>query len=392
VAVTCNGNNDGTITVNVNGGITPYQYSIDGGVTWQATNVFTKGAGNYTIIIRDLNLCTLNQNVTITQPAVLTASSVNTDATCDGGSDGTIKITAAGGNLLYVYSIDGVNFQPSNVFNVGPGSYTVTVKDILGCTMNFPAVVNLANNLTMTPQADVTICESLSAQLQLNSNATQYAWTPSTGLSSTTIPNPVANPTTTTQYIVTATLSRCSANDTIIVFVNKAPIPNAGIDAFICYGQTYQLQGTGGVQYSWTPSTYLNNASISNPVSSPAKTITYTLQQVIDANGCKSLTTDDITIDVTPPIKVTTQPFDTVVYAGDQIQLAASSFANNYVWTPTTGLNNPNIPNPIATIGAIGNDMLYQVTASTAAGCKGEGFVKIRRSMYQKHLHRMVTA
>ncbi len=378
VPATCNGRNDGTITINANGGVAPFSYSIDGGANWQASNIFTKSAGIYTVIIRDANGCTRNQSATITEPALLTASSITSNATCDGGNDGTITITANGGNLLYTYSIDGVNFQPSNVFNVGPGSYTVYVTDNLGCSVNFPATVNLTNNLTLTPQSDVTICESNSTQLQLNSNATQYVWTPATGLSSTTIPNPVASPTTTTQYIVTATLSRCNANDTVIVFVDPAPIPNAGPDAFICYGQTYQLQGSGGVQYTWSPSTYLSSTTISNPVSTPAKTITYTLQQVVDANGCKSLITDDITIDVTPPIKVSVSPYDTVVYAGDQVQLFSNSIATNYVWSPATGLNNPNIQNPIATIGPVGNDILYQVTASTAAGCKGEGYVKIK--------------
>jgi gliding motility-associated-like protein len=214
-------------------------------------------------------------------------------------------------------------------------------------------------------------------------NATQFSWTPAIKLSGTNNANPMASPTATTLYIVTATLGRCSVNDSILVAVMAAPIPDAGPAPpdGICYGKTYQLQGSGGVSYSWTPSAYLSSTTIYNPIVTPDKSTTYTLS-VIDANGCPSLITDQVTVQVIPPIKVTTYPFDTVVYAGAQIPLLATSVGTDYIWTSgsgTTGLDNPNIPNPIATAPLIdGSLVIYQVTATTAAGCKGDGFVKIQ--------------
>jgi|CXWL01.1.fsa_nt_gi gliding motility-associated-like protein len=381
VPVVCNGQADGIITITSGGGILPHEYSVDGGTTWQSNNVFNVAAGNYTIITRDANNCTSMQIINVTEPAALTASSVNGPASCDGGNDGVITITANGGNTGYQYSIDGTTFQPSNIFNVAPGSYTVTVKDNLGCFTTFNTTVLLGSNFTLTPQADPTICEGTSTPLVLTSNATQYAWTPSTGLSSTTISNPVANPTVTTQYIVTATLGRCSGYDTVIVNVNAAPIPNAGPDGFICYGQTYPLQGSGGTLYSWSPNTYLDNPSISNPTSAAAKDITYTMSILSDINGCASLTTDQVRIDVTPPIKVKTFPYDTIGYTNDQFQLLAvpsDSDVINYSWSPGTGLSDPAIANPIVTVGAIGDVVQYQVITSTIAGCRGEGYVTVR--------------
>ncbi len=381
IPVVCNGQNNGIITITSGGGISPYEYSIDGGTTWQSSNVFNVTAGNYTVTIRDVNNCTTTQTINVTEPASLTAFSANSAASCDGGNDGVITVTANGGNSGYQYSLDGITFQSSNVFNVAPGNYTVTVKDNLGCTITFNTVVVLGSNFTLTPQTDPTICEGTSTQLQLVSNATQYVWTPSTGLSSTTIANPVANPTVTTTYYATATLGRCSGVDTVIVNVNAAPIPNAGPDGFICYGQTYQLNASGGTQYSWSPNTYLNNPSVANPVSTPAKDIVYTLSILSDINGCASLTTDQMRIDVTPPIKVKTFPYDTVGYNGDQFQLLAvpsDSDVINYSWSPATGLSNPNIANPIVTAGAIGDVVQYRVITSTIAGCKGEGYVTVR--------------
>ncbi|MBK6384693.1 MAG: gliding motility-associated C-terminal domain-containing protein [Chitinophagaceae bacterium] len=381
IPVVCNGQNNGIITITSGGGISPYEYSIDGGTTWQSSNVFNVTAGNYTVTIRDVNNCITTQTINVTEPASLTAFSANSAASCDGGNDGVITVTANGGNSGYQYSLDGITFQSSNVFNVAPGNYTVTVKDNLGCTITFNTVVVLGSNFTLTPQTDPTICEGTSTQLQLVSNATQYVWTPSTGLSSTTIANPVANPTVTTTYYVTATLGRCSGVDTVIVNVNAAPIPNAGPDGFICYGQTYQLNASGGTQYSWSPNTYLNNPSVANPVSTPAKDIVYTLSILSDINGCASLTTDQMRIDVTPPIKVKTFPYDTVGYNGDQFQLLAvpsDSDVINYSWSPATGLSNPNIANPVVTAGAIGDVVQYRVITSTIAGCKGEGYVTVR--------------
>lgn len=388
--VVCNGQSNGIITASVTGGATPYGYSIDGGTNWQTSNVFNVPAGLYTVTIRDGNGCTTTQIINVTEPPVLSAVSTNTNASCDGGNDGVISVSATGGNTSYEYSIDGgTNWQSNNVFNVAPGNYTVTVRDNLGCTTSFPTTVGLTNDLTFTQQTDPVICESRSTQLNLVSNATQYVWTPSTGLSSTTINNPVASPVVTTQYIVTATLGRCSAADTVVVNVNPAPIPNAGPDGFICYGQDYQLNATGGVQYKWTPSTYLDNPDISSPLSTPTKDITYTVTILADANGCASLITDQMTIDVTPPIKIKTYPFDTVVYEMDQFQmLAVSSDPDviNFNWTPSTGLDNPAIANPIVTAGSLSgyvtgttsNEILYQVIGSTVAGCIGEGYVKVR--------------
>ncbi|MBL7723055.1 MAG: hypothetical protein JNK27_02855, partial [Chitinophagaceae bacterium] len=132
VAVVCNGQSNGIITVATSGGVAPYEYSIDGGSTWQPSNIFNVAAGTYTITIRDVNSCVTTQTLTVTEPPVLSAAPVNTNASCDGGNDGTITVNATGGNGSYQYSIDnGATWQSGNVFNVAPGNYTVSVRDNL---------------------------------------------------------------------------------------------------------------------------------------------------------------------------------------------------------------------------------------------------------------------
>lgn len=376
--VVCNGESNGIISISTNGGVPPYQYSINNGGSWQNSNLFNVPAGNYTVSIRDANNCIITRPVIVTEPALLTALASNSNATCDGGNNGTITITASGGNNGYQYAINGSAFQVSNMFNVGQGNYTVTVKDMLGCVTGFTTTVGLTFNLFLNPMADPSICEGTSTQLQPVSNATIYSWTPATGLSNPNISNPIAAPTDSTRYYLTAVLGRCTLWDTIRVNVNKAPIPEAGPDGNICYGKSFVLQGSGGSQYAWTPAIYLNTTSGPNPVSTPTLNTTYTLS-VIDALGCHSLITDSMKLVVKRVMAVQTFPFDTVAAPGDQIQLLATSHGITYSWSPATGLSNTNIPNPVVTTSTtIGDEITYQVAAVNSEGCKGEGYVHIK--------------
>jgi gliding motility-associated-like protein len=371
----CNGYNDGTITVTVTGGTPTYQYSLDN-VSWQSGNTFNAmSAGSYTVYCKDIGGCVVSRSITINEPAAITGSVVVADASCNGGADGQITVSASGGTAPLNYALGGPPLQTSNIFKVTPGTYDIMIIDANACVFTIPAVVvGLTNNLSITVSADITICEGKSTQLSVASNATQFSWTQASSLNNATIQNPMASPTVTTQYIVTATFGQCNGKDTVLVTVDPAPVPDAGPDVEICYGQDYELHGSGGVQYIWTPPSTLSNGALPNPVSVPTETITYSLN-VIDAKGCSSLAPDQVVVTVTPPIIVRTSPKDTVVFAGDQFQLLASSAATNYSWSPGTGLNNPFIPNPIITVSS---DMTFTVTASTPAGCEGEATVNIK--------------
>ena len=381
VPVICNGQSNGTLTVAANGGTAPYQFSVNG-TTWQSANAFNLSAGAYNLQIKDANNCVVTAPITITEPSALTATVNTTNASCNGGNDGGLSITANGGNGSFSFSIDGgVNWQNSGTYNVAPGTYTIKVKDALNCTFTANTVVGLTNDLSFTPQTDAVICESRSTQLNAVSNGLQYDWIPATGLSAVNIFNPIASPVTTTQYIVTITLGRCVKRDTVMVRVNAAPIPDAGPDQIICYGQSTRLQGTGGTVYQWNPATYLNNPSLPNAISTPDKDIFYVFSVLSDANGCAALTTDTVRIHVTPPIQVLTFPADTIGYPGDQFPLLAvpnDPDVTFYTWTPSVGLSNALVPNPTVTIGAIGSDVRYKVVASTIAGCKGQAYVNVR--------------
>ncbi len=180
--VTCNGANDGIITItSPTGGYGTYEYTVDGGTTWQTGGSFTALApGFYNVRIRDAAhtscVVTMNGSLRITEPPVLTANVTSTNVTCNGAGNGTITISSpAGGYGTYEYSINGgTAWQGSGSYiNLTPGTYVVMISDAAhtGCTITLnpalvitqPAVLNAAvtsSNVTCFGANDGTISVS----------------------------------------------------------------------------------------------------------------------------------------------------------------------------------------------------------------------------------------
>lgn len=125
---------DGTVTLTAQGGDGgPYQYSIDGGVTFQASPNFTNVCpGTIDAVVQDGAGCTEPTTTTVIEiagPSIVGAPVLN--ATCNGTCDGRIDILSM---TATQYSIDGVSFQASPTFNgLCAGSYTAIAEDANGC-------------------------------------------------------------------------------------------------------------------------------------------------------------------------------------------------------------------------------------------------------------------
>ncbi len=136
-----------TLTVTATGGITPYQYSLNGGV-FQADNTFTVTAGLQTVTIIGANLCTTTTSITVTQPIAITAVASAGPIACNGGTT-TLIVTAAGGTAPLQYSLNSGAYQTANTFIVGAGIQTVLVRDANLCN-------NTATTVTVTQPAVLT--------------------------------------------------------------------------------------------------------------------------------------------------------------------------------------------------------------------------------------------
>lgn len=141
--ITCNGLTDGSITVSHTGGYPGFAFSVDGGTTWQKSNVFNGlPTGSYTVMVKDTLNCPASyasNPVVITEPVAITISSaVPTIVSSCQLADGTITVTAAGGTGTLQYSADGTNWFASNVLsNLAAGNYNVQVKDANNCTVSY---------------------------------------------------------------------------------------------------------------------------------------------------------------------------------------------------------------------------------------------------------------
>ncbi len=218
----CNGSNDGSIDITASGGVGTLQYSIDNGTTFQAGNVFTGlSPGTYNIVVEDANGCQTSTQVTITDPAALSVTETITDENC-GQSDGAISLTASGGTGSYTYLWSPGGETTSSITGVTGGSYSVTVTDGNGCTFNGNYTVNTVGSLPVSATPSVTTINA-GETVQLNATgATTYTWSPSTGLSCTSCPDPIASPTETTTYVVVGTdPSGCTGSDSVLIIVDE---------------------------------------------------------------------------------------------------------------------------------------------------------------------------
>jgi gliding motility-associated-like protein len=167
-------------------------------------------------------------------------------------------------------------------------SYFLTVTNTsTGCVNKDTVQITMLPALFADAGSDAAICKNDMAQIGTGSMLGQtYSWSPSTGLTDSTLSNPFAGPTSTTTYTLTVTGNGCTpATDEVTIIVHPAPTVSAGMDDTTTVGSPVQLNASGGILYSWSPAAGLDNPGIYNPMACPETTTTYTVT-VTDPYGC----------------------------------------------------------------------------------------------------------
>lgn len=169
--VTCGGDADGAIILIAGGGTAAYTYSWS---TASTTSTITNlSAGSYTFTVTDANGCDTINTITITEPPVLSASSISTDVNCKSDCDGSVFAIGSNGTPGYSYSWSSGAVLDISI-NLCPNTYTCTVTDANGCTTTTTATVTEpASVLTTATGATNVSCNG-------GSNGTTFA-TPSGG-------------------------------------------------------------------------------------------------------------------------------------------------------------------------------------------------------------------
>ncbi len=207
--------------------------------------------------------------------------------------------------------------------------------------------ISVDQDFVLSTSPDTAICLGASAPIDViatGSSGYSYAWSPAASLNNTTITNPTATPVNTTTYQVTVKAGLCThtANVTVTVF---KPINLLVSSVFKgCINEGIQLSASGAENYSWSPGMYLNDSTLANPVATIPGNTTFT---VLGYNACfHDQATVLVYASVKPPVKAYK---DTTVCYGGTASLSSDYFSQyQYLWSPATGLSNPNSYNPTA--------------------------------------------
>ena len=274
--------------------------------------------------------------------------------------------------------------------DVGQGILTVEVESPAGCESvgKLLVKVNPAVVATVTPDSKF-ICYGSTVELKSEvtggtgaSTSFVYKWTPSEGLSSATVPSPIAKPTKSTIYKLTVTDPKgCFSIDSAIINVNPELKVTLGLDQEICFGAEATLSakpfgGAPDYRYEWRE----NNVILQNEISSilkikPTSTKEY-IVTVLDTYDC--IAKDTVRITVTPEIKVDAGKDIVICSSGSQkIEATASGLAPlTYLWQPATGLDNANILTPTFT-GSIPGTTKYKLTVTDSKNCTAYDEIQI---------------
>ena len=179
--VSCNGGNDGSISIGAQGGTAPYRYSINK-ADWQEAPVFSNlRAGSFTLIAQDVKGCARQADVAVTEPALL---QLDLESFANGCSyaGGQIQVKASGGTLPYLYTTaDSIRSTDGHFSQLQTGSYAIIVTDKNGCIDTLDPVniiVSPPLYLSMTAKTDMQ-CDGIhkgSATLTASGGISPYKY------------------------------------------------------------------------------------------------------------------------------------------------------------------------------------------------------------------------
>ncbi|BAV05198.1 gliding motility-associated C-terminal domain-containing protein [Filimonas lacunae] len=273
------------------------------------------------------------------------------------------------------YNIINPNTSNPLVYPKDTAVYVVTLSQN-GCVNADSITVNVLDFITVKLPSDTTVCATDSFTLSPVSYALQYLWSPSTGLSSSTVKYPVASPASDITYHVTANLGKCQ--DATSINIHLVPYPQVSVtgDTTICFGKTTTLHGTiTASSFSWSPTNSMLYPTTLNPIVGPSAT-TYYILTAYDTLGCPKPSRDTAIVTVIPKIPANAGN-DTSVVAGQPLQLLASGGVY-YQWSPSTGLSSTSIANPIAILSGSEDSVTYTVRVSSIEGCYADDYVKVK--------------
>lgn len=316
---------------------------------------------------------TANYSLPISISTTPRAVSHQSPNVCAGGNiqfSGTL-LSADTNNLHWLWTFGNGNHYngmtpPTQTYsNAGIFPVQLIVSNAYGCADTVNSIAESYAIPRTYAGVDTISCKGRGIRLAAT-GADFYTWSPSNGLSCTNCPNPIANPDSATQYIVSGRNEHgCIGKDSIRITV-QYPFRVSGSNRdTICKGSSVQLSVSGADNYYWYPTNGLTNARISNPSASPSQTTFYqaigydnhhcfqdTLEIPIIVYDIPTVEAgDDISLNVGQTITITPQISSDVITAN---------------WTPSNSILRTSFPG--ITIKP-NETTTYKVEVANAGGC-----------------------
>jgi len=301
-AATCS-NDDGVIDIGAAGGTPPYQYSIDQGSAASVSDFTGLATGDHTAMIVDTRGCTRQTTAVVPLLNTVTATVASPAPVCEGGQ---VLLAAVSNGAHFSWSpANGLN--DPNVLTPQASPAVTTEYTLAATTGVCQQTANVTVSIYPAPVADAgigdTLCYGASAQLHASGGAVYY-WSPAIYLSDPNASDPtVESPLQTTTYSLTVTDALgCTSlqSSAVVVAVTPPAAVSIGIDTSILAGQPVpmdlqDINGSGFDSFSWSPATWLSDATIRDPVASPQQDVTYTVS-ASTAAGCRAEAKRTVTV------------------------------------------------------------------------------------------------
>lgn len=353
---------NGTVSLNVTGGITPYTIAWGHDATETGTELTELSAGIYEVTVTDGEGCSLIRSAEVMEAegVALTANTVS--VSCTGGADGEVSVSATGGEGQYSYawSAPGAG-NTAQLTGLSAGTYTVTVTDEFGCSTSSEILLEELPPLTIDKDFSPALCAGNNTgfiDLKVTGGAMPYQFSWNTGAGSEDLSNLTAG-----SYAVTVTdVNGCTTTDAMEI-VQAEPIQaGVSIDDVLCNGEATgavlvnPTSGQAPYDFSWS-----NGATTADLTDVPAGT--YTLL-ITDASRCQNEFTATVE---EPDALVATLATEDISCAGGQDGRIGVS-VNGGIPAYSYSLDGNDFKSGSAFIGLTAGD--YQVQVRDGNGCQ----------------------